>query len=63
MKNKILMEAGEDTSEQYNHGKPQKLRHRRGGGAIARLRLLSCPLLASAEAIPLRNNNDLLDFL
>ena len=32
MKNKILMEAGEDTSEQYNHGKPQKLRHRRGGG-------------------------------
>lgn len=30
MKNKILMEAGKSALEQYNHGKPKKLRCRRG---------------------------------
>ena len=63
MKNKILMEAGKSASEQYNHGKPQKLRRRRVEGAIADFVCFHAPLLASAEAIPLRNNNDLLDFL
>ena len=63
MKNKILMEAGEDTSEQYNHGNPQKSRRRRGGGAIADFVCFHCPLVASTEAKSLCNNNDLLDFL
>ena len=63
MKNKILMEAWKSASEQYNHGKAQKLRHRKGGGAIADFVCFHCPLVASTEAKSLCNNNDLLDFL
>ena len=56
------MEAGEDTSEQYNHGKPQKLRHRRGEGAIADFACFHAPS-SPPQRRPLCNNNDLLDFL
>ena len=62
MKNKILMEAGKSASEQYNHGKPQKLRRRRGEGAIADFVCFHAPS-SPPQRRPLRNNNDLLDFL